>query len=468
MNPISKIINAVKNFTIVRQRSFRDYNPGYSMFNHYYSDAYASAYPNIRAIGDEYKTVRPFAIDANGKPISHPIIDAIYHPNQLDSSVAFQEKVAVSTLVLPKTYILVWHLEGNQAEPGYTRGQTIGGFTFLEGPVVTRRDNKTYYTLGSNEYSQDEVLVLPGGVYAHSLYAGYSPSEAARRWAKLDDYIADFQAGFFENGAVPSGQFLITASSKEDYEDTVNALQARHRGARNSNNVTYAPRPVGPDGKPGQAKIEWIPFQQSNSEIGLKDIFEQTNNRIDLSFGVSQIIKGVDDAATYANAQIADKGFAKRVVYPKLLSNYTQFNHELNRITGGTGIAIAFKYEIPAVVDEEKVQAETHRINIETVGELLDRNYSLNTIVNALQLPQSYKLLSDKDEPAKIDNDKPDVDEGNEVEKSPDPEKIAVRAKAKKEKDPEGIYSPKGRYLGRKLPDGKILIKSPDKTEVLI
>lgn len=431
MNPIKKLtsrITKARNSSRQTAPSFGMVNMN-SIFNTFHSDAYASAFPSIRAISNEYMAVRPFAIDANGKPVPHTVIDSLYHPNQSDSSVSFAEKIAVSTLSLNKTYILVWRREGREARPGgdFTNASTqIAGFTFLEFPGITRRDGRTFYNIGSQEFSDTEVIVLPGGVNPRNLYAGYSPSEAARRWAKLDDYIADYQAGFFENGAVPAGQFLITAATTKEYNDIVDMLQDRHRGAGKNGNVTYAHRPVdSSSGKPVDAQIEWVPFSQSNKDIDFKNLFEQTNHRIDVTYGVPAIVKGIDDAATYANAQVAEKTFAKRAVYPLLLRNYTQITHELNRITNGLGVAITFDYEIPLVADEEKIEAETNLVRINTINSLIDKGYTLDSVVDALELPVNFKLLKQGNESAtKIDNDKPDVDEGGEVTESPDPEKI--------------------------------------------
>src|SRR5690606_1876537 len=98
--------------------------------------------------------------------------------------------------------------------------------------------------------------------------------------------------------------------------------------------------------------------------------------------------------------------------------------HELNRITGGMGIAITFDYEIPAVADEEKVVAETHVIHANLVNSLEQNGYSLDSIVDAFDLPKRIKLLKKGEQAAVIENDKPEVDEGGEVTKSPDPEKI--------------------------------------------
>lgn len=409
----------------------RQYAPSHGMqsiFNHYSSDAYSSAYPSIRAIANEYMGIKPFAIDANGEPIqNHPIINALYHPNQLDSSVAFFEKIAVSTLYHKKTYLLVWRDEGGNARPGGnfygTKGNNIAGFTFLEYPAVSRVDGKTYYNIGSQKFSEDEVIVLPGGVNPVSLYDGYSPSEASRRWATLDDYIADFQSGFFENGAVPAGLVSIVAGSEKEFNDIVDTIESRHKGAGKNGRVTYAHTPIDQTGKPAQAQITWTAFSEKNRDIGLADIFKQVNDKIDTAYGVPAIVKGIDDAATYANAQVAQAGFSKRAVYPLALRNYTQLNHELNRITGGTGIAITFKYDIPTISDEKKVEAERKAVEGQIIISMLNTGYSLDSIVDAFELSNAYKLLNKTSEPV-IENDKPDVDEGNEVAGSPDPEEI--------------------------------------------
>jgi hypothetical protein len=110
-----------------------------------------------------------------------------------------------------------------------------------------------------------------------------------------------------------------------------------------------------------------------------------------------------------------------------LLRNYTQITHELNRITGGTGVAITFKYDIPIVADEEKVKAETKNIEGEIILKYTSNpyNWSLDSVVDAFKLSTSYKKLKKGESTeTKIDNDKPDVDEGGEVDDAPDPSKI--------------------------------------------
>lgn len=429
MNILSTAIGGIKSqVDLIGAPSFAKVNP-YGLYKHYKSDEYASSYPNIRPTVNELMTIIPHAIDGNGKPVGHPALDALNHPNQRDSFPLFMEKLGVSVLSLPYTYLLVWRNEGGEAKPGGEygfKGKNIAGFTFLERPAVSYRDGVVYYRMGAQEYSDKEVIAIPGGATPDNLYAGYSPSMAAARWSTLDSYIADFQKGFFENGAIPAGQFVITAVSEQDYKDTVEKLQKAHRGAGKNNNVTYTPRPIDPNsGKPAEAKIEWIPYQQSNKDIDFKPLLDHVDNRLSENFGVSSIIKGVDSAAKYSNAEVSEANFAKRAVRPLALRIYSQITHELNRITGGLGVAITFKYDIPAISDAELVKARTKREEVAMIKELVDMGYSLDSAVDALNLSPSYKLLRvDNSQPPKIDNDKPEVDEGGEVDGSPDPSKV--------------------------------------------
>lgn len=398
----------------------------HSMMNYFNSDGFDSAYPNIRPIVNDYMEVEVVAKDANGKSVKSNILDAIYDPNTRDSYNRFQEKIAVSTLVLPNTYILVWRQEGREAKRGgpfATAGRNICGFTILESPAITYRDGKLNYQVGSDIWTEDEVITLPGGVTPYNLEAGYSPSMAAKRWLTLDDYIADFQKGFFENGAIPAGTFIITAATEQEFDDSVNKLQDAHRGAGKNNNVTYAPRPIDAQGKPAEhAQVEWIPFQQTNKDIDFKNLFEQTNKRIDMAYGVSQFIKGVDDAPNYATAQVSDKNFAKRAVRPLLVRNWGQFSHELNRITGGTGIYLSFNYEIPTVADEEEVTARANLTQSTLLSNMINQGFTLGSIVDAFDLPKRLKLLSVTEQKSEIDNDKPQVNEGDNV--TPDPDDV--------------------------------------------
>lgn len=389
--------------------------------------AFDNTYPSVSKIANAFMDIRPYAIDANGKPVPATIIDKLYHPNQQMSSVDFRQALAVSTLSHRTTYILVWHYDERGevvAGGGGVTPDNIAGFTFLEDCYITVRDGHKFYksTNYKYEFTEDDVIEISAGVDPYDLGAGYAPTQAVKKWANIDDYIASYEGGLFENDAVPAGQFIITAPTADEFNRIVDEMQAKHRGSGNNNNVQYIHRPISADtGAVMPAQIEWIPFAQSNKDMSLETIFKQVNDKIDSTFGVPSSIRGVNDNNTYASVKVDERVFVKWTLKPFATKIWTRFTHEMNRITGGLGVAITFDIDIPQIADEEKVEAERKKIELDIISQALDRGYSLDSIVDAFELSNSYKLLEKgADDSAVIDNDKPDVDNGDEVEDSPE------------------------------------------------
>lgn len=390
--------------------------------------AFDNTYPSVSKIANAFMEIRPYAIDQNGKPLQKmPAVDKLYHPNQQMSSVDFRQALAVSALSHRTTYILVWHRGENGeavAGGGGVTPDNIAGYTFLEDCYIKVVDGHKYYKSPSLkfEFSDNEVIEISAGIDPYDLGAGYSPTQAVKKWANIDDYIASYEGGLFENDAVPSGQFVITAPTVEAFNAIVDEMQARHRGSGNNNNVQYIHRPISADtGAVLPAQIEWIPFSQSNKDMSLETIFKQVNDKIDSTFGVPASIRGVNDNNTYASVKVDERIFVRWTLKPFATKIWTRFTHELNRITGGLGYAITFDVEIPSIADEEKVDAERKKVEADIITQMLDRGYSLDSIVDAFEFSNAYKLLEKgADDEATIENDKPDVDTGEEVEDSPE------------------------------------------------
>ena len=398
-----------------------------STYGEFKTNDYENAYPSITKIINKFMMIRPYAVNAKGEKVDgkQPVIDALYHPNLLNSSVEFREALALMYLVHPKTHILVWRREGGKILPGGNiTANNIGGFTFMEGVRAITIDGKTTYTLTTNSktetFTNAEVITLRGLDPYRINSGGFSPTQAASKWTTIDDYIAQYQKGFFKNGAVPSGEFIITAATKTEFNNIVDKLQEKHRGAGNNNNVVYTHRPTDPaTGKPVQAQIEWIPYAVTNRELSLKDLFTQANQKIDSTYGVAASIRGVGENNNYATARTDQQNFMENVVDPITMKIWTAFTHELNRITGGLGVAISYDIEIPALADEEKVKEERGQVRDTRIQTWLDKGYSLSSIKLYLESDDPEDLK--KEEVKQETEDDPDVDEGKEVVTSPDP-----------------------------------------------
>lgn len=383
---------------------------GSGTYGFYKSNQYENGYSSISKLANGFALIEQYTIDKTGKSVASNILDRLYTPNTDMSAYDFREALAVMTLVHDKVRLRVHHT-GTRIN-----ANSITGFTFMENYSETIVDGKRRYRLQNGDVLTDDEVVTLKSINPDDVTEGFSPSRAARRWTTLDDYIADYQRGFFENGAVPSGQMIVTARTSGEFNDIVDMLQAKHRGAGKNNNITYAHRPTDQDGKPLNSQIEWVPFSTPNKDMALKDLFDNANKKIDSSFGVPASIRGVNDQNTYASVRVDEVIFVKYALSPMTLKIWSKFTHELTRITGGMGVAITYDLEIPQIADEEKVKAEARQIDATTLSTLLQEGY---TIKSAVEYIKTGDLDALQQNTVPIE-DKPEILDAEEAKGTPD------------------------------------------------
>lgn len=358
--------------------------------------SYDNLFPDVSRIAEQIGTILPYAINIEGEKLNPQpqVIKALYSPNREMSGPEFFESLATLCLVHPVVYILVHRIDG---EVGEISPENIGGFTFLQG-VTPRRyaDGSVRYEGFKGRVLDDRnVIAISLNVNPYDILLGYSPATAAKKWATLDDYIVDWQAGTFKNNAIPAGEFIITARDADEFNAIVDEMERKHKGAGRNNNVSYVHRPTSAiDGKPLPAQIEWVPFAQSAKDLTLDSVFNQANKKTAMAFGVPEEIKGFLQNSNYASVATAERIFDKYTVLPKATKIWSKFTHELNRITGGLGFAITFDYEPAQLADEDKVNAETTKIQLETLKSALEAGFDLESSVIALGLPAGFKELN--------------------------------------------------------------------------
>lgn len=361
------------------------------------NDDYGNAYPNIRAIADRFFTVIPYALDEKGQKIDQsPVaLKALSRPNQSMSGVDFRNAIATMSLVHNKVYILVWQSIGGKSVPATPniRESNIAGFTFLENVVETIVDGIRIYQSGKSIYTEKQVMVL-SDLNPYNLNTGYSPARSVKKWATLEDFAADYQNGFFKNGGIPSGQFLITAPSKKEYEDVVKEMKRKYQGANKNGTAMYSYVPTDPvTGKPSQASVTWVPFNVTNKDLALKDLLEKAEKKIDGAYRVSAFIRNMDEAPNFATAQVIERNFIENTIKPFLILRWGRIQHELNRITGGLGYSIGYEIETPNIQEEELAKAQSNQANVVNINLLKAQGYTLPNIVEALDLPKRWLEL---------------------------------------------------------------------------
>lgn len=367
-------------------------------------DTYDNIFPHVNAISQRFSTVIPYAVTPDGRRLNPapPAIRALYAPNDTYSCLEFLKLIASGILTQSHVDILIWTTEG---PGGNITPDNITGYTLL--PANSRVYNDTrsdwYHRvtmdLGDGirqyEFTRNETIALSYSRHPDDPTRGISPAMTIKKWANVDDMIADYELGFFGNNAVPAGMLGIVSENAEDFQRNRARLEETFRGAGNNNGIAYNMIPVDPlTHKPSQtSKLVWVPFQNSNDSLDLQTVNDVVNNRLANALAVPDIIRGIDNGQTYANAEMAERSFIENTLKPLCMTVWDKWQFELDRVTGGLGYGVTFTLDLPAQTEVEKIQAETQQIRINNLIQLVNMGASVETAVEALNLPEAYRRL---------------------------------------------------------------------------
>lgn len=352
--------------------------------------AYENVFAQVRPMIDEMKTVRPYGVGRNGAKLDRsrtPELNLLDDPNENMGWVEFADAMFATWLTKDQLYIHTWKDK---------RGN-IEGYTILppNSKVCIGTGNEAYWQVENADGEMerlfaDEVMTLRFSRSPDNLSRGVSPATASRIIAQVDDLVLQYQKAYFENGAVPATITFITASTEDKYREVRHELESNLKGARNRNKTVYAWRQMLPETGQTADQIEVKTIQGNNNTLAIKEIVEIVNDRLNKAYGVSNFILGDDSSAKYDNAELSDHQFTKRRVYPALLSFWNQFQHELDRITGGIGYGIQFDLEIPELTERTKVKAEIAEKNVKNLKELIEAGSKPAAAVKALKLGEDW------------------------------------------------------------------------------
>lgn len=418
-----------------RRKKSRDF--ARELTNQFYSSPICSDYENlfaqVRPLIDEMKAVVPYGIGRNGARLSDkrtPELEVLKEPNFDMGWAEFADLMFATWLTEDELDIHVWEKNGKVA--GYTilppESRMYLGYGRWQWQVMT--------TEGLEILTEDNVMRLRYSRSPRDPERGVSPAGSVRVWAQIDDLISQYQKAYFENGAVPATITFITASTRDKYEATRKELENKLKGARNHNKTVFAWRQFDNDSGQSVDQVEVKTIQGNNSTLAIREIVDIINDRLNKSIGVSNFILGDDSSAKYDNAELSDHQFTKRRVYPALMSFWNQFQHELDRITGGIGYGISFDLEIPELTEREKVKADIARTRSEALVNLISAGASAKGAVMALGLSDNWLLaangieakgtIGELNAPIAIDYQKPKAVEATTDKAEQEPKKADI------------------------------------------
>lgn len=353
---------------------------------------YENVFAQVRPLIDELKTVRPYGVGRNGAKlpmVRTPELQALDYPNEEMGWAEFADLMFATWLTEKELNIHVWK---NQ------RGK-IFGYTVL--PVNSRvslGDGEYYFQVTKADGTTDqidssEVMTLRYSRSPRNINQGVSPASSAFIWSQVDDLLAQYQRAYLENGAIPASVTIIRASTQDKFQSVRKDLERQLKGAENRNKTLYLWKQMLDDGEELE-QVEVKPIQGNNSTLALKEIMAIVNDKLNKAYGVSEFILGNDSSAKYDNAELSDRQFTKRRVFPALMSFWGQFQHELDRIMGGLGYAIQWDLEIPELTDRLEVKAKISQRHVESLTTLINAGATAAAAVKALGLNEDWLDLA--------------------------------------------------------------------------
>lgn len=355
--------------------------------------AYENLFAQLRPLIDEMETVIPYGVGRNGARLAEnrtpELAQLIYSPNKDMGWTEFADAMFATWLTEDELNIRI-----------HKKGRSVVGYTILPvGSRVRLGNGRCYFQTVSadglwEQVSEDEVATLRFSRNPRDLSRGVSPASSVFTWSQIDDLMAQFQKAFFENGAVPASITFITASTKERYEEARRNMERDLGGARNKNKTLFIWRQLLDTGESAD-QVEIKTIQGNNSTLALEQISKIINDKLNKAVGVSNFILGDDSSAKYDNAELSDRQFTKRRVYPALKRFWEQFQHEMDRIMGGLGYAIQFDLEIPELTDRLKTKAEIAEKNSKVLTDLIIAGSRPSAARIALGLDEEWQSVAD-------------------------------------------------------------------------
>ena len=330
---------------------------------------YENVFAQVRPLVDEMLTVRPYGVGRNGarKDLKEtPELALLYDPNEDMGDVEFLDTAFSTWLTEDQLYIHV-HLDKKKRVQGYTilppnsKQSVINGESYWQ---VQTEDGKI-----ENLY-KDEVATLRYSRSPRTL-KGISPASAIRAYAQIDDLLAQFEKAYLENGAIPASVTIIRASTQAKFNEVRSELETQLKGASNRNKTLYLWRQFNNDDGTERDQVEVKTIQGNNNTLAIRELVAVINDRLNKAYGVSNFIMGDDSSAKYDNAELSDYQFTRRRVKPALRKFWSEFQHELDRITDGLGYAIAWHIDEPELTERKKVEAETAEKTVNNLTKLI-------------------------------------------------------------------------------------------------
>lgn len=412
MNPFKNLFNSrlVKNASQV-QDGFNSYSNTNSLYTRdisKYFDGlnkggkYDNYYGDYSRIIQTAPTFPIYYVDKNGQvDDTSEIAKYLAQPNDNYPQYKVLQQIYSEMLTHGYCDLFLWRKDGKNESKHFEdklyKETDFRGFTLVSGYDSSR------FTLKDKK----NIVRILYGVSQQSVFLGYSPTQAAQSWRKMQDEMGLHMTAFARNAGMPLGTFLITAPNVEAYTAIKDKLESKVAGAKNNGKVLFNWKPT----DAGNSQIEWVQYTSQDVQDYTQQL-EFSEKKMSQSFGVPGTIKGTNDDASYATARVSEQVFIKYTIKPLITDLLTQLDFAIRKrfeVAGGIKCNII----IPEIADESLVKIRATESQVKLFDTKRAEGYTKESIVAAYDLPESFLLLETEEDAANAANKAKKLESGD-------------------------------------------------------
>lgn len=292
------------------------------------------------------------------------------------------EQIYTELITHGESQLFLWRKDGSKETRIFDEGKKYDEDTFRGFTLVSGYDQSKLSKL-----DKQNIVHITLGASQANVFMGYSPSQAAQSWRKMQDEMGLHMTAFAKNAGMPLGKFIITAPSPEEYVKMRDSLDSKIAGAKNNGKILY-------DYRPSESKvtqIEWVQFTSQDVQDYTTQL-DFAEKKMSQDFGVPGTIKGTNDGEAYASARVSEYIFIRYTVKQDVYSFKEQFSFAMEKRFNLNG-EIKVNIPIPEIADESKVKIEATKLQVELFDAKVSEGYTPQSIVDAYNLPESFLLL---------------------------------------------------------------------------
>jgi HK97 family phage portal protein len=279
----------------------------------------------------------------------HPLLDLIMRPNDRTGNIQLIRYTVMSLDIVGDAYW--WPSIGRLKQPEelWPLPPHLVTPVFDGGRLLPDR-----YTFGARDYRPEDLVVFKHESMSNLYGRGYSPTQAAIAYVRLEDTFVSIQADMLSNGPRPS----VVVSHKDPKGSFGQAERTRLEADMNRK---------GRGGSAGGAfvvdgAVAVTPISYSPTDLGTKELSLYDMERTANCFGVPVSMLKTEDV-NRANAEAGLEQHGRDAVEPRckaIASELTRWTHSLDARGARGWDRLLWAFD-PVVKDDKAAEAELHK-----------------------------------------------------------------------------------------------------------